>query len=66
MENWHQIDHNKIKTFQLGDDPILIHVIKTGFIDKYMVVYEDAYEQCMGDVIFGTKSEIENKFEIKL
>jgi hypothetical protein len=39
-----------IKSFRLGEEPEVIHVIKTGFADKYMVVHE----------------EIENKFKIKL
>lgn len=55
-----------IKTFRLQDEPELIHIIKTGFKDKYMVVYEDAYELNLGKVSFGTKTEIENKFNVIL
>jgi hypothetical protein len=67
MENikWIEID-NRTKSFKLEDEPEVIHVIKTGFVDKYMVVFEDAYELSLGDVIFGTKSEIEAKFGIVL
>jgi len=54
------------RTFQLDEDPELIHVIKTGFEDKYMVVHEDAYQLDLGKVEFGTKEEIENKFKIEL
>lgn len=57
---------NVTKTFRLGDEPELIHVIKTGFEDKYMLIYEDAYDLNTGDIIFGTKIEIENKFGISL
>jgi hypothetical protein len=62
---WEPIDRN-IESFKLSDEPELIHVIQTGFNDKYMVVYEDAYEINLGKVIFGTKKEIENKFNINL
>ena len=57
---------SQCRTFHLQDEPELIHVIKTGFKDKYMVVYEDAFEVELGKVIFGTKVEIESKFNISL
>lgn len=67
MENlkWIQVSNN-VKTFKLGEEPELIHIIKTGFKDKYMVVDEDAYEQYLGRVTFGTKKEIEERYKIKL
>ena len=67
MENskWIKIERD-IKSFQLQGEPELIHVIKTGFVDRYMVVYEDAYEINLGEVIFGTKNEIEKLFNIVL
>lgn len=52
--------------FQLGDEPELIHVIKTGFQDKYMVLHEDAYEFSLGKVEMGTKQEVEIKYKIKI
>jgi hypothetical protein len=57
---------NVTKTFRLQDEPELIHVIKTGFKDKYMVVYEDAYELNIGKVTYGTKTEIESRFGVTL
>ena len=57
---------NVTKTFRLEDEPELIHVIKTGFKDKYMVVYEDAYGLNIGKVTYGTKAEIEGRFGITL
>jgi len=57
---------NVTKTFRLEDEPELIHVIKTGFEDKYMVVYEDAYGLNIGKVTYGTKAEIEGRFGITL
>lgn len=56
----------EVTSFQLGDEPEMIHVIKTGFKDKYMVVHEDSYEVVLGDVQIGTKAEIENMFDINL
>lgn len=57
---------NVTKIFRLEDEPELIHVIKTGFKDKYIVVYEDAYELNIGKVTYGTKAEIEGRFGITL
>lgn len=54
------------RTFQLGDDPELIHIIKTGFKDKYMIVHEDAYEFMLGKVEFATQQEILDRFKIDL
>jgi len=67
MENLKWIENGNVtKTFRLGEEPELIHVIKTGFKDKYMVVYEDAYDINTGNVTYGTKAEVEARFDIKL
>ena len=55
-----------VKSFLFDCESEKIHVIKTGFNDLYMVVYEDAHEVSLGKVEFGTKKEIENKFDIAL
>ena len=52
--------------FQLMDEPELIHIIKTRFTDRYMIVYEDAYEFNLGKVEFFSKDQLESKFKIKL
>lgn len=62
---WREIN-NDVKSFRLGDEPELIHVIKTGFKDKYIVAFEDAYEISIGDTFIGSKKVIEEKFNIKL
>ena len=54
------------RSFQFGDDPELIHIIKTGFKDRYMIVHEDAYEFMLGKVEFATQQEIMDRFEIDL
>lgn len=61
-----EIPPNKLRTFQLGDYPELIHIIKTGFDDEYIVVYEDAHGYNMGGISIGSKKEIEKKIDIKL
>jgi len=67
MENLKWIESGNVtKTFRLQNEPELIHVIKTGFKDRYIVVYEDAYELNIGKVDYGTKAEIEGIFEITL
>lgn len=63
--NWKQIDNN-VKSFQYGDEPELIHIIKTGFINLYMIVFEDGYELELGKVVFATKEEIAEKYKIQL
>jgi len=55
---------NKCKSFRLGDEPEVIHIIKTGFRDKYIVVDEDAFDINTGNVAFYTKKEIEEKYFI--
>jgi hypothetical protein len=52
--------------FQLIGEPELIHIIRTRFKDRYMVVYEDAYEFNLGRVEFFNKSELESKFNISV
>jgi len=66
--NWYEITNpdRPMRTYQLEDDPELIHIIQTGFKDKYIVVYEDAYELTLGETKIRTKAEIEKEFKITL
>lgn len=43
-----------------------IHIIKTGFHDTYIVVWEDAEEVTLGQTELLRKQDIEDKFKIKL
>jgi hypothetical protein len=63
---WEEIKPAEHRTFQWGTDPELIHIIKTGFKNRYIVVYEDAYELVLGKTEIYTKEEIESKFKIQL
>jgi hypothetical protein len=62
---WKEIK-STVQCFQLDGEPELIHVIKTGFNDMYMIVHEDAYEFSLGLVEYGTRELIEHKYNIKL
>ncbi len=63
--DWKEIK-STAQCFQLGNEPELIHVIKTGFKDMYMVLHEDAYEFSLGKVEMGTKQEVEIRYKIKI
>jgi len=65
--SWKLIGHSSYKgTFQWGEEPEVIHIIQTGFRDRYLVVWEDAYEMVLGKTDVLTKEEIKNKFNIEL
>jgi len=62
--NWIKIG-NRTRTYQLNSEPELIHIIKTGYHDTYMVVFEDGYEN-VGDLKIYTEQEIYEDFGIIL
>jgi hypothetical protein len=64
-EKWIEIK-STVRCFQLGGEPELIHIIKTGFKDQYLVVHEDAYEQQLGQIDFETIKSINSKYNITL
>jgi len=63
---WKEIKPFPMKTFQFGDDPEVIHIIKTGFDNLYILTWEDAYEMMLGKTELLSKEEIEKRFKIKL
>jgi hypothetical protein len=63
---WVEIKGAEYRCFQWGTEPEIIHIIKTGFADRYMVIWEDAYELHLGNVDFLSKKQIEEKFKITL
>jgi len=63
--SWHKVP-NKVDSYQLGEEPVVIHIIKTGFKDKYIVVCEDAYELCIAESKTMTKQQIQDKYKIYL
>ncbi len=56
----------KITGFTHADNQEVIHVIKTGFEDVYIVVHEDCHEITIGNTYVGSKEEIETKYKITL
>ena len=62
---WRQIP-SKSLSFQLSEEPELIHVIKTGFEDRFMVIWEDSYELMLGKVDILSQKQIEERFEIDI
>ncbi len=62
---WKQIKSNP-KTFQFGDEPELIHIIKSGYENLYIIVYDDAYQYFTGRTELCTKKDIKNKFSIDM
>jgi hypothetical protein len=68
--NWHPIKSNRMWTFQLGEEPEVMHVIEgcgTSPRGKiYIVLFEDAYELSTGETEISTKEEIEKKYKVKL
>lgn len=63
---WKEIKSTQARTFQWGEEPELIHIIKTGFEDKCIIVWEDAYETILGKTSILTEKEIKDKFNIEL
>lgn len=66
MKDWTPMSDISVKRFISKYEDEVIYVINTGFIDKWMVVFEDAHEMSLGNTIFGTKEEIKQKFKIEL
>lgn len=60
-----EIKSPQIKSFQWGDEPEVIHIIKTGFEDKYILVWEDAYEAMLGKTEILTRKQIKEKFNVE-
>lgn len=61
---WQSVQPASISSFQFGNEPEVLHIIKSGFKDKYIVVFEDAYEISMGDILILNSEEIKEKFGI--
>jgi len=56
---WAEIG-SRTRSFRLGSEPELIHIIKTGYSDTFMVVDETGYDM-MGDLkIMSSKQILEN------
>jgi hypothetical protein len=54
---WKEIQSNKVRTFQLGDEPEIFYLIKIRE-DEYMIVFVDGYDQQTGKVEFANKQQV--------
>lgn len=59
---------SKTRSFLLPTEDMCIHVIETGYSQrrKYLVVFEDAYQQTIGQTLLLSRTEIKEKFDIEL
>lgn len=66
--NWIEINPAQIRTFQLEDEPELLHIIKSGHKDRYLCFCENAYgtEPWHTGVLLLDKDQIEEKWKINL
>jgi len=54
---WQEIESNKVRVFQLGEEPEVVYLIKIRE-NEYMTVYEDGYDQNTGKVEFLNKEQV--------
>lgn len=56
------------RTFLVENEDMCVHIIKTGFSQRknYLVVYEDAYQQRLGETEMMSEIDIKNRFRITL
>lgn len=62
---WKEIESNKVKVFQLGDEPEILYLIKIRG-DKYMIVFDDGLGQKTGELKFITKTGLLDIYGIEV
>lgn len=62
---WKKIECD-IQSFISKNEEEAVHIIKTGFVDKYIAVFEDAHQLVLGETYIGTKAEVELRCGVKL
>ncbi len=55
-----------VQSFISDEGDWVVHIIKTGFNNKYVSVHEDACEMELGSTRIGTKEEMEDWYKIKI
>lgn len=63
--NWYEYE-SKVQSFHFDNEPELIHIIKSGTPNSYILVYEDGYQLQTGNTEILTKEMIEERFNILL
>ena len=60
-------ESSRFSTYQFDDDPVVIHIIKTGFHNKYFIISEDGYESPEnGKTQIMTREKIKETFNISV
>ena len=62
---WRELE-TRCRCFWRENEPWLIHVIKTGFNDEYIIVHEDGEECIHGKSEIMTEKELKEKYNIEL
>ena len=60
---WKEIQSNKVRVFQLEDEPEIFYLIKIRE-DEYMIVFEDGYDQQTGKVEFANKQQVYDRYGV--
>lgn len=60
---WKEIQSNKVRVFQLEDEPEIFYLIRIRE-DEYMIVFEDGYDQQTGKVEFANKQQVYDRYGI--
>ena len=63
--NWHEIESDKVRVFQLEDEPEIVYIIRIRD-NEFMVVHEDGYDLFTGSVEFNNTEEMKQKFDINI
>ena len=62
---WKEIQSNKVRVFQLGEEPEIVYLIKIRE-NEYMATHEDGYDQNTGKVEFLNKEQVSSRFGINI
>jgi hypothetical protein len=62
---WKEITTNKVRVFQLDEEPEVFYLIKIRD-NEYMIVHEDAYDMNTGKVEFLNKEQVIGKYGIEI
>ena len=52
------------RSFQQEGEPVVVHIIKTGYNDTYIVTIEDGYDMAYFESKIRTKQDIQDNFGI--
>jgi len=63
---WTETETNNCRTFRLGEESELLHIIKMGFKNKYLVVREYGYDYTQGQITVLTAEKVKLIFGIEL